>query len=153
MKKRIIIFAVIAAVIAAVTAFDFIRSQMFVIQVESISPAPSVADGRTPVTIRLRLTTKSGKPVEGHSLFAFSRNGGSFRANRVVTDDAGYATYTYFPYKVTSLVPLSDAVIDVADESNSIFVEINTRASFTIELTAPDHADQSSVDLNSIFGE
>lgn len=152
-KRRIITVLAVVTVIAGIVVFEYIRSTMFHITVESITPNPVSADGRTAVSITLRLTDHKGDPVEGHNLFALPQNGGAMRANRVTTDQDGYACYTYFPYKLTTLIKLEDVVVDVIDESNSIFVEINTRTSFVIGLTEPQEDEKVDIDFDSIFGE
>lgn len=153
MKRKLIITLTIIGVLASAAIYDYVRSKMYTITVLSVSPNPSVADGRTPVQISIRLTNRHGEPVKGHDLFAFAKKGGSFKTNRVRTDEQGLANYTYFPFKVTRLIKIDNDMIEVVDESNSVFIEINTRASFEIQLVEPEEQGSGSTDLQSIFGE
>ncbi len=152
-KRRLIILLIVVCVIMGAVAFDYVRSLMFHIEVVSISPNPVPADGETPVTIVLKLTNHAGEPVEGHRLYALPINGGSMKANRVVTDSNGLAEYTYYPYRLTKLTKLEDVNVDVKDESNSIFIEIGTKTSFIIQLIEPETQDDLQPDFDSIWGE
>ncbi len=152
-KLKITVVLVVAALLSGMVVYDGVRAAMFHITVESVSSNPVPADGKTPVDIVLKLTDRRGNPVEGHNLFALPKNGGALRANRVMTDGDGCAHFIYIPYKLTNLIKLEDVVVDVIDESNSVFVEINTRTSFEIQLTPPEEEGKADIDFDSIFGE
>ena len=152
-KCKIIIILTILCVIIGVVVFDYVRSFMFHIEVVSISPSPVVADGESPVSVVLRLTNHKGEPVEGHNLFALPSNGGSMKANRVMTDMEGIAEYTYYPYRLTNLIKLEDVNVDVKDESNSVFIEIGAKTSFIIPLIEPEEQEDVDINYDSIFGE
>lgn len=152
-KCKIPIILAIICVITGMVVFDYVRSLMFHIEVVSISPSPVAADGESPVTVVLKLTNHKGKPVEGHNLFALPKNGGSMKANRVVTDSEGLAEYTYYPYRLTNLTKLEDVNVDVKDESNSVFIEIGAKTSFTIPLIEPEAQEDVHINYDSIWGE
>lgn len=133
LKKTLIVVLAIVLVFGAFAVFDTVRASTFHIEVVSVSPEKPVADVRQQVEIKLRVT-HGGKAVEGHSLYAVVSGGGNFKGNRSETDADGIATLTYVPYSETNLRPAGPVTISVIDESNSIFLEINTKLEFVIEL-------------------
>lgn len=153
MKKKILIISSILLIFLALFMFDYIRSLQFNINVASVSPSPAAADGQSPVDITLKLTDKGGKPVGRHSLFIFSLGGGMFKANREFTDNQGQALFTYYPYQTSELMPVKDVPIKVIDESNSVFIEINTARIFAVKLKEPPEKNADSDITNSIFGD
>lgn len=124
---------IIAVLFMCMYCFDAVRAKTFEIEVISISPEMPVADGETPVEIKVRLT-RSGKPVEGHYMFMIPLNGGTMQKNREKTDEDGYASYVYYPYRSSVLMPAQTVTLRVYDESNSIFVIVNAALDFDIEL-------------------
>ena len=132
-KRILIVILAIAVAFGALALFDFVRSETFKIEVVSVSPEKPVADVRQQVEIKLRVT-HGGNSVAGHSLFAISKGGGTFKGNRSETDEEGIATFTYVPYTATSLQPAKPITISVIDESNPVFLEINTKFEFVIDL-------------------
>lgn len=133
LKRTLIAVLAIVLVFGAFALFDTVRAQTYTIEVVSLTPEKPVADVRQQVQIKLRVT-KKGKGVEGHSLFAISKNGGTFKGNRAETDEEGVASFIYIPFSATSLQPARPVTISVIDESNSVFLEINTRFEFVIDL-------------------
>jgi len=152
MKKWWIGASVVLAV-ALLVGFDYYRSTTFKLEIVELSPQPAPADGQSPVTLKVRLTDGGGRPVEGHILFGLPRNGGLFSANRARTDVNGEAVYTYYPYKASKLQPAKRVKIDVIDESNSVFIEINTKVTAELELVMPETETKSEHSLDDIFGE
>ena len=130
LKRTLIAVLAIVLVFGAFALFDTVRAQTYTIEVVSLTPEKPVADVRQQVQIKLRVT-KKGKGVEGHSL---SKNGGTFKGNRAETDEEGVASFIYIPFSATSLQPARPVTISVIDESNSVFLEINTRFEFVIDL-------------------
>ncbi|WP_188997324.1 Ig-like domain-containing protein [Paenibacillus nasutitermitis] len=153
MKKKLAITLVILALIFLCAGYDVYRSKQFHLTLVSMDPGQAPADGQTPVSLVIKLTDSKGSPVEGHSLFAVPKGGGILSASRVVTDRAGQATYTYYPFKASKLQPVKDVVLQIVDESNSIFIEVNTKTSVTIPLVEPENDAKSKHSLNDIFGE
>lgn len=135
LRKNVIftIFVGIVIIFACMYGFDYVRAKTFNIEIVSISPESPVADGETPVNIEVRLT-KNNKPVEGHYLYMFPKNGGLMQKNRVETDADGQASFTYYPYRSTILQPARTVTIRVYDEDNSIFVVVNAVTDFEIQL-------------------
>ena len=105
----------------------------------SINPERPVADTKQPVAVVLRLT-HFGKPVQGHNLYALPQNGGTMKANIVLTDEDGYAYYTYLPYNETYLMKAQPVTVYVQDENNSILFEVNASLTFTIDLQSKKEA-------------
>lgn len=133
MKRTLTILLIVAVILGGLAAFDVMRAQTFDISVVSVSPEKPVADVRERVQIKI-LLSRHGKPVKGHSLFAIPKNGGALKGNRVETDENGLAMFVYCPYTETKLQPAKPVTIEVIDESNSVFFEINARLSFRIDL-------------------
>lgn len=152
MKKLWIGASIVLAVVLLV-GFDYYRSTTFKLEVVELSPQPAPADGKSPVTLKVRLTNADGHPVQDHILFGLSRNGGLFSANRARTDANGEAVYTYYPYKASTLQPAKQVKIDIFDESNSVFIEINTKVTAELELVMPETETKSEHSLDDIFGE
>lgn len=153
MKKKLIIFLCVLGVLGAIFCFDYVRSLQYHIKLVSVSPDPAPADGQSPVSLQVQLTDRKGRPVEGHSLFAYSLGGGNFKANRELTDKEGKVQYIYFPYKTSPLFELKDVSIKVIDESNSVILEINTATVFDVHLKMPEKQEGTSQTLEDIFGE
>lgn len=151
--KKLRTVLVIVLLIATLVGYDYYRSKQFSIEVVEITPQPAFADGQSPVHLKLRLLDKAGSPVEGHHLYAIPLNGGLFSAARTATDADGEVVYKYFPYKATRLSPAKNVLIEVRDESNSVFIEINTKKTIEIELLEPETETKSSHSLDAIFGE
>lgn len=152
-KKKLMVVALFVLVFVAMYMFDVIRAKSFHLVVEEMSPTPAVADGQSPVTIRVKLVDRHNRPVEGHSIFALAHSGGMFHSLREITDENGRAEYTYYPYKVSGVTKLKDAQLSFTDESNSVFIEIGTTTKVTLPLSEPKQETASQELLNGIFGE
>ena len=134
--------------------FDYGRSTMFNIEVVSIDHQPAEADGKTPVNIKVKLTGSNNRLVQGHDLYALSQGGGNFRTNRIRTDSNGEADFIYYPYMASTIQKVKNVPIEIMDESNSIFVEINATKTFELKMIEPEKkAEQSEITMQSIFGE
>lgn len=153
MGKKGWILTGICLLFCLLALFDYIRAGMFHITVLSAVPDPSAADGHTPVTVSVQLTDWRGKGVEGHSLYAFPLNGGAFSTNRLITDENGKAEYEYIPYRASESFPLQDVTILIRDESNSVFIEINTKTEYSIRLVRPGQEEQQKIDMDAIYGD
>jgi hypothetical protein len=136
--KGVLIFL---AIVGLLFLFDYVRSQLFTISLVEVVPSPIPADGTTPVSIKARIT-KNGEPVQGHDLYIVSHSGGNFSPYRINSDKSGEVVYTYYPYRVSPLNPLQDITVQITDESNSIFMEVNAKGKFTIPAVAPDGEDE-----------
>lgn len=153
MKRKWVITLCVIALVAGITIFDVVRSYGFKINLVSINPNPVTADGQTPVEIKVKLTDNNGVPVEGHNLFAFPRNGGQFKASREKTNKDGTAVFTYFPYKASAVMDVKDVIIDIIDESNSVFIEVNSKTNFIVKVEKGKTDSSDNTDLGNIFGE
>lgn len=153
LKKKLMIMGIIVIAFVAMYVFDLIRAKSFHIEVEDMTPNPAVADGQTPVAIRVKLVDRHNRPVEGHALFALAHSGGMFHSLREITNEDGMVEFTYYPYKASSVTKLKDAVLSFTDESNSIFIEIGTTTKVTLPLLEPEKETISDGLLDGIFGD
>lgn len=152
-RKKLLICLGVILILAGLTGFDYVRSRMFTIELDSLEPETAVADGQTPVTITLLVRDHRGEAVEGHILFAVAKNGGMFYSQREETGPDGRVTFVYYPYKANSLSELVDARVEFLDESNSVFIEIAARMELSIALKEPEENKVDSSLLDGIFGE
>lgn len=153
MKTRTKLLILLAVVVLALGGwgFDILRARGYAVEVVSMSPDPGVADGQTPVTIRLRVT-RGADPCAGHILYAVSRNGGSFKAKRVATDAEGVAQFTYYPYLKSKLNALTDVSLHFADESNSVFVSVPARTDLTLRMVESEDGGSDKKTNEDMFG-
>ncbi len=135
--KKLVVIAAAVLLVGALFAYDAVRASTYEIELVSITPEQPVADNKQHVTVVLRLT-RYGTPVEGHSLFTLALNGGQFRGNRKLTDKDGCVELIYIPYTSTKLLPAGRVEVEVLDESNSVFIEINAKMTFYIDLKEKD---------------
>lgn len=142
------------AIFAGLYGFDFIKSKTVEIQVVSISAEPAEATPDKPVDIQVRLCSKDGEGIADHNLYAITQSGGSFQKYRVKTDADGYATFTYYPYKLLSYQTPTDAIILIRDESNSVFIEVYPTLELSLKMIEPSESDSgdSGFTNDSIFG-
>jgi hypothetical protein len=151
--KKAIGFGIFCLIVGVLALFDFGRSKLFTISLVEVNPDPILADGNTMVTVTTRLTTRGGEPVQGHDLFILSLDGGLFTTYRSRTDAAGIASFEYFPYQVSNTYPLHDIRFEIRDESNSIFLEINTNEIFTVKAVETNTTIESKFSMEDIFGK
>ena len=141
----------IAVLLLSGWGFDSLWAKGFSLDVVSVTPDPGIADGQTPVTIKLHVA-HNGSPCEGHILYGVSYNGGSFKAKRVATNENGDAEFIYYPYLKSKLNELTDVTIVFTDESNSVFVAVPAKAELVLRMVEPD-GDQSDKKTNDdMFG-
>ena len=135
--KLLIVVGIIVAVFVLLYTYDYLRMKTYAMEMYSISPEEPVADVKQQVTVVIKLT-KNGVPVKGHTLFALAMDGGQMRGNRSVTDEYGMAAFTYIPYTESRLLPAKPVRVEVVDESNSVFIEVNAKYEFYINLKGKD---------------
>lgn len=119
--------------------YDYVRSRSFHMEVVAVSPEKPVASTKERVTVTVKLTRR-GQAVEGHTLYALALDGGTMRGNRIVTDGDGIAVFTYVPYTSSRLMPAMPVRIEVSDESNSVFFEVNAKLLLTVDLQEPERS-------------
>ena len=142
---------VIALLLLSGWAFDSSRAKGFSVDVSSVTPDPGIADGQTPITIKLHVS-HHGKPCAGHILYGVTYNGGSFKAKRVETDQNGDAEFIYYPYIKSKLNELTDVTIVFTDESNSLFIAVPAKAELVIRMVEPDKENNDKKTNEDIFG-
>lgn len=153
LKKKLIIFVCLVLVFIGMYTFDTLRAKTFHIEVLEMLPNPAVADGQTPVNIRVRLVNRHNVPVEGHALFALAHTGGMFYSSREITNENGMVDFVFYPNKASTVTKLQDAVLSFTDESNSIFIEIGATTKVTLALEEAEKETVSDDLLNGIFGD
>lgn len=148
--KLLILLAVVLLVLGG-WGFDVLWARAYTVEVISVSPDPGIADGQTPVTIRVRVT-RGDSACEGHILYATTLNGGSFKADRVTTDSEGVAEFTYYPYLKSRLNTLTDVNLVFEDESNSLFISVPARTEQLLHMVEAEDGDDNKNTNDSMFG-
>ena len=152
MKKKLIGFSIFCLIVGILLLFDFGRSKLFTISLIDVQPNPIVADGNTTVTVKARLT-RGDKPVEGHDLYILSLDGGIFTTFRSRTNTAGEAFFEYFPYRASVSNPLRDIRFEIRNESNSVFLEVNAKNTFTVHAIESQTEVQGNFTMSDLFGD
>jgi hypothetical protein len=127
------VIAALALILGFMWAYDAIRAKSYTVELSHIDTTTPVADGATPVNMKIKVT-RNGKPQAGHSIFILPLDGGKFFAYRAVTDETGQASFIYYPYRATALMPAKTVHIQAVDESNSTFIEVNAKLVFSLDL-------------------
>ena len=150
-RTKLLILLAVAVLALGGWGFDLLWARAFTVEVVSVSPNPGIADGQTPVTIRVKVT-RGDDACAGHILFATTLNGGSFKAERVSTDAEGVAEFIYYPYLKSRLNTLTDVKIRIADESNSLFVSVPARADLLLPMVEAEGGEDNKNTNDSMFG-
>lgn len=150
-KAKILVVLLIAALVFGGWCFDSLRVREFAVEVVSVSPDPGIADGQTPVTVRLRVT-RSGEPCADHVLCGITQDGGTFKAKRVTTDENGEAEFVYYPYLKSKINALTDVRLSFSDESNSLFIAVPARAEYVLPMVEAKDGDDPGKTNEGMFG-
>lgn len=149
---KILVLVGILVAIAALYGIDIMIAKSYTIEVVSVSPQTVPADGKTPVTLEVRVM-QNGNIKKSHLINAVTANGGGFESKHVLTDKNGIARFTYYPYLKTNLNEIVDVKLSFIDESNSIFVSVPIRTEIVIKTIKPENTTDSGASTNdSIFG-
>jgi hypothetical protein len=149
-RYKLLIVVLIAMVVTALYFVDVAIAASYTIEVISVSPDKAPADGHTPVTLTLQVT-HGGKAASNHTIYGLTKNGGSFKSVRLVTDEQGEVSFTYYPYLKTTLNTLKDVTLRFRDESNSEFISVPVQKEVTVKIVAPTASGNSSATTDSIF--
>ena len=149
--KKLKVLLIMLAIFAVCYGFDLIKAQTVELKVVSISEEPAEATPDKPVEIKVRLTAKGGAGIPDHNLYAITQSGGSFKSYRVKTDANGDATFIYYPYKLLSYQTPTDAILEIRDESNSVFIEVYPTLELSIEMKPPADSENGGFSNDSIF--
>lgn len=150
-RTKLLILLVVALLMLGGWGFDVLWARAYTVEVISVSPDPGIADGQTPVTIRVRVT-RGSRACQGHILHATTLNGGSFKADRVTTDDGGLAEFTYYPYLKSRLNTLTDVNLIFEDESNSFFISVPAQTQLLLHMVEAQGDDDNKNTNDSMFG-
>ncbi len=128
---------------------DYLIARQYEFELIAKSDDYIIADGVSSVRFRV-LLTKNEEPVVGHTIYFYASNG-SLPTSRLVTNELGYITFTYFPYLYVNddITPLEDVTISLQNESNSYVFMVPAKWEFTMPVEKPDDA-QTGVDWENL---
>ena len=112
--------------------FDCIRASKYSISLTYISNEKPYAKQEDVVEFSVRVT-KFGKPCQNHEISATCSKG-QMNVMLVRTDEDGYATFSYAPYNESRYAKAGEVFFEIADLSNSVFVEVHAMLNFSITL-------------------
>ena len=145
MKKRQILTKsiTVSAVILLLSGFyitDYIVSQQYSFELVAKSDDVIIADGVSSVRFRIKLT-KDEQPVANHKIYFYASNG-SLPTSRLLTNENGLITFTYYPYLYVNdkVTPLEDVTIYLQNESNSYFFMVPATWKFTMPVEKPQYS-------------
>ena len=130
---KLLVIAIIVAVIFAGWLFDYERAKKYSITITEISNESPLASNRERVEITF-LVAKTGVPCAGHEV-EIRADKGTFQNGQIgYTDDNGEITFCYVPYNESKYNKAGDVNFSVIDLSNSVFIEVNAKTQFTLTL-------------------
>ncbi|MGI6735032.1 MAG: Ig-like domain-containing protein [Bacilli bacterium] len=141
MKRKTIVTLVVVAVLSLISGglytFDYIISKQYKFELVAQSDDVIIADGVSSVRFRVRLS-RDNEPVPNHKIYFFASNG-SLPTSRLITNEKGLITFTYYPYLYVNdqVTPLEDVTIYLQDESNSYIFMVSATWNFTIPVEKP----------------
>lgn len=153
MKKRTIIKLIagglVIATLGGLYLYDYSAAKQYSFELLLKSDDVIIADGISSVRFRVKLS-KDEQPVVGHTIYFYASNG-SLPTSRLVTNEQGYITFTYYPYLFVNekITPLEDVTIYLQDESNSTFFMVPAKWQFTMPVEMPEGID-GGVDWENI---
>ena len=133
LKKKILSFLAVLLVLTALFLTDFAISETYRFSLVAQSEEIVYADNSRPVTFTVSVK-RGDDPAKEHSLYAVVDGGGRLMANRVKTDENGIAEFTYYPYTANAFIPVQSVRIEIIDESNSLFFEVNAKYTIYVDL-------------------
>lgn len=136
-----IIFSSVALILGGLYATDYVVSKQYDFELVAKSDDVIIADGVSSVRFRVKLS-KDGEPVANHKIYFYASNG-SLPTNRLITNENGLITFTYYPYLFVNekVTPLDDVNFYFQNESNSFFFMVPATWSFTMPVEKPDEYD------------
>ena len=150
--KKLVIVGIIAFVFAGLATFDYIRSLDTEIELISITPETIVADPNKPVILTLKVT-KRGKPAAGDDISALVMGQGNLKSDKVRVSEDGIVAFTYYPYSyIPGVFEENDETIVFRNVSDSIFIAISKKVSFTFHVEAPEGSN-AGMTMDNLFGE
>lgn len=126
-KRKIRLKYIVAGVLIALFAcgylFDFLWAKTYRVEIVSVSDEEPLASEKDKVDIVVKVT-HFGKPMAGHEMFALPDAGRMLNYN-AVTDENGFASFTYIPFNGNPYMTIEEVRISIRDESNSVIWEVN----------------------------
>ena len=143
LSKSLLVKLLVVAVIAVATLlaywYDYERAQEYSIELCYISDETPIASNKERVTFTVRVTDGDGNPCANHEIEARCSKG-MMVVMLTRTDKDGFATFVYAPYTDNGK-PHNKAgkvTFELLDLSNSVLIEVNTKAYFSIVLDKPE---------------
>lgn len=150
--KKLLVLAIIAAVILSMAAYDYFRAQDTKIEVVSISPERVEANPNQPVLITLRVTTQ-GELAVGDTVSALLKGQGSLSGDKAKVGEDGTVTFKYYPYTVIpGVFDESDVEIEFRNISDSVFVAIQKRESVVFHVYEAEE-ESGGMNMDDLFGK
>ena len=150
--RKLLVIGIIAAVLLALAAFDYIRAQDTQIELVSISPENVTADPNQPVIITLKVT-KHGQLAAGDVVSALVKGQGSLSGDKVKVAEDGTVTFKYYPYSyIPGVFEESDVTIEFRNISDSVFIAIQKKVPVTFHVSKPDSAN-GGMNMGDLFGD
>lgn len=153
--KKLIVIGVLVAILLLGALADFIISLTYEIEVvsvqrqgdpvytaegEPLAEDIGVADGETYVQFVVRVT-QGGAARQGHTLYVKTNRN---IVGRVITDENGYAQFSYRCYRAGTNDPADPVTVTVRDENNSFFIFVPAEQSYSLEMVKPASGDEGS---------
>ena len=134
-KGKWIALAVVLGVLLILVLADVIMASAYKISVTSVSPDPVPADGVTQCELVVKVTDFRGKAQVGHKIYVrIKSGGGNFSQQRNTTDENGEIILNFKPVRASKYNPATNVIIEIRDESNSIFFFIPARIQYEIKV-------------------
>lgn len=150
--KKLLALGIVAAVLLALAAYDYVRAQDTQIEVLSVSPENVVADPNQPVLITLRVTTH-GELAVGDTVSALVKGQGNLSGDKVKVNEDGTVTFKYYPYSyISGMFEESDVTIEFRNISDSVFVAIQKKTVLTLHVEKPE-GSSGGMSMGDLFGE
>lgn len=150
--KKLTVVGIIVVIFLCLVAFDYIRAQDIEIELISITPETVVADPDQSVMLTLKVT-KRGKPAAGDDISGLVKGQGNLSSDKVRVGEDGIVVFEYFPYNyIPGVFEESDETIVFRDISDSVFIAIQKKVSFSFHVDVPD-GSSNGMKMNDLFGD
>lgn len=140
MKKSLVIkvgvILLILALVGLAWGYDCLRARNYKVELTYLSNETPMAVQTDIVHFTVRVT-KNGNPCADHEISATCSKG-QMTVMLARTDEDGYVNFSYAPYNETRYAKAGEVFFEIADLSNSLFVEVHATLTFSIVLQSPE---------------
>ena len=140
MKKSLLLkigaILLLLALIGVAWLYDFYRAKFYKVELTYLSDETPIASQKDVVDFTIRVT-KNGVPCADHEVSAVCSKG-QMIVMIARTDADGYVDFSYAPYNECRYAKAGEVVFEIADLSNSLFVEVHATLTFSIVLQSPE---------------